>query len=1149
MSGYTNGDTLWSYSLSGIRTPEDDVVIDAINNFSGNQNNFGIISLDWDSTNDQLYGLVHQKRSAAEIRIDRGEKKLATIGLDLINNVTWSTIPDQYVMRGGSLDLKPFALNGSSIIFGEGYTPIDWLTLNNGILSISDTGVPAGVTSLSIPLIGIGRGNPSFTILRLMVITPAVPKWSVIPPLTIDRDSRIDLHRYVTGATHITGVNLPYGLTFDVSGILTIPETISAVTTDITTPIQLRASNSIGSADTSFTLTILNSSVALKELSYRDNHIIWQVEIGETDISDDVTEINNIRHNLDIVITGEFTVAECTLRISNGQQRYQQGGSFWEDLPALYNTPVIVRAGYRDGNTDTLIRVFSGVIESIREIQDDQYVSILCIDESATLRDAYIDNLGVEKRNIQLGTGRLDIHGQYDIPEGLTPISDKSLTGISGGRPLQVVADQELNILGNFNPYKAKSTENILETEGGLLDEEPIVDVKAPYSYLTQKDLLHHLLNHFDIHNIEIDQELAQINRTSSTTLSQSLGRIGYNAEITNIVRYAKDVISGNNRLYILSGSPYIGESDYLWQFDRNTDTWTILAYFSSSDETWQITSRNYQQFFVMATSKRDDIDVIPNGTYDSSEGTTENPSLVKILEVDTTTGTISTLVDGSNQYPPQLAHFYAVGFPRENASSTRYGKLPDNRAGFQMAPGIAALYYRYASATEYGVAQVNTRGSSKGSTRSVMRPNATPNSFGSATSFCFCMSTQNNVPYMYLAYSSGSSSTSSLRIIGAQPTSTPQHIVTALAEPTTGLNRYAFVGALEMNVSGAYLYIVVQKQPKDVNGNRLEYENSTATLYSIHLRLDVSNRRFTAIKEYDYVQLAARSFTEHDGKVYCFEGSHYAYKFQFNIPLLPGVPLTETRDILPPNIWKREIGRLYELEETRMTDLGFIWRSQLATSGTANDSYYGIHGGTASPMISMNDELFIIPGYGNWDNIGILPNADINQVDNVSLITYGNKIDNRLPMLETNGANGYDILQQMAQSANATFGMTSSSFFFKSRKEPRPLLQSGLSQTDTTITVSNATESAYSGLLLINNEVISYTNRNNTQFLGITRAIPPSQPATHNANTIVFGIDHLLDANSVNSPILQWIATDDKENLYNVVNVNYGRFGLYGKR
>ena len=105
--------------------------------------------------------------------------------------------------------------------------------------------------------------------------------------------------------------------------------------------------------------------------------------------------------------------------------------------------------------------------------------------------------------------------------------------------------------------------------------------------------------------------------------------------------------------------------------------------------------------------------------------------------------------------------------------------------------------------------------------------------------------------------------------------------------------------------------------------------------------------------------------------------------------------------------------------------------------------------------------------------------------------------------MLETNGANGYDILQQMAQSANATFGMTSSSFFFKSRKEPRPLLKNGLSQTDTTITVSNSTESAYSGLLLIDDEVISYTNRNNTQFLGITRAIPPSQPATHNANTI----------------------------------------------
>ena len=199
-----------------------------------------------------------------------------------------------------------------------------------------------------------------------------------------------------------------------------------------------------------------------------------------------------------------------------------------------------------------------------------------------------------------------------------------------------------------------------------------------------------------------------------------------------------------NNKIYILAGSPYQGSSDYLWEFDRINDKWRIVAYFAATDETYQIATSDYNIFYVMATSKRDDINFIPVGTYDSSEASSTNPSRVKILKLDISTGVISTFIDGSNTYPPQLATFYDVGFPRPSAPSVRYGKLPDTRSGFTMHND--KLYYRYASSNMAGVAEADSDGNTSRFLPVISLTTDAP----VFTAFCFCISGNE----LFLAYS-----------------------------------------------------------------------------------------------------------------------------------------------------------------------------------------------------------------------------------------------------------------------------------------------------------------------------------------------------------------------------------------------------------
>ena len=96
-------------------------------------------------------------------------------------------------------------------------------------------------------------------------------------------------------------------------------------------------------------------------------------------------------------------------------------------------------------------------------------------------------------------------------------------------------------------------------------------------------------------------------------------------------------------------------------------------------------------------------------------------------------------------------------------------------------------------------------------------------------------------------------------------------------------------------------------------------------------------------------------------------------------------------------------------------------------------DRFYGVHGGMISPMLSDGDKLHLITSYGRLNNIND-NNSEIARGDNLQWITYSNKLNNKLAILETNDRNILQTLEELATITDSIIGFDGDRFFIKPR-------------------------------------------------------------------------------------------------------------------
>ena len=330
-------------------------------------------------------------------------------------------------------------------------------------------------------------------------------------------------------------------------------------------------------------------------------------------------------------------------------------------------------------------------------------------------------------------------------------------------------------------------------------------------------------------------------------------------------------------------------------------------------------------------------------------------------------------------------------------------------------------------------------------------------------------------------------------------------------------------------------------------------------------------------IKAYDRYPAAARSLVEYDKKLYFYEGSHYSLIFERQ----GNMRTFSDRD----TDWRPHAGRLRSFkpgdsnikDKDPTSDHGNSWRlfgefeitvprNVRSNAGRLyEEEIFPHHKGTSAPMLVVGNEgkdpgdLYLYSGLGNLDDVNYGPFPSYEKsiekfsstvLDNWILLKYSEQLEYRVPVLNTNGIKGYDILNELAKVTGSYVGASESTIFYLPKYPRRAKLDMSLNKDSSQITYrENSREFPDSGLLLIETikneeliqEIIKYDGhiKDNQRFESLER----KQYETNEDNemfcpstTDIYYINYVLDmdANYYIRPINEISYRTDFNQLYN---------------
>lgn len=339
-----------------------------------------------------------------------------------------------------------------------------------------------------------------------------------------------------------------------------------------------------------------------------------------------------------------------------------------------------------------------------------------------------------------------------------------------------------------------------------------------------------------------------------------------------------------------------------------------------------------------------------------------------------------------------------------------------------------------------------------------------------------------------------------------------------------------AFFGVSDLIEHNGKVYGVVQiRKRAEGRENELSIVDQAGAVLFV-----VDRTGCRILKAYPFVTRAARSLAVHDDAVHFFEGSHYQYYDTWTPRLIPSL---------------KEIGYVYRIDKdsNAITEVGLNWRSVLPS--TPDERVEGLHGGTATPMLSTPDGLNIVAGWGNLDNVVDGVNAVTNRFPistdpgNWQWVEQNSFIDFIVSELQTNGKRAWDVLESLARICNSVIGYTAGRFIFESREPRKCRLNETLSAGSLGTIAYEMANRVFpdSGKLYIGGELFSYTGRTDTQFTGVERAIERTSEKSHMDGDDIYFVHAVLDSTAYAEPINDLSMRADTTRVYNEITVLYG--------
>ena len=402
--------------------------------------------------------------------------------------------------------------------------------------------------------------------------------------------------------------------------------------------------------------------------------------------------------------------------------------------------------------------LFSGVIFDSKVSLDNADIQFELVDLSYTFDRRSVEGLGQLTKwdALRQQTDEASFEGAY-TPEGaVTPMQVRTGQAWSDRSPI-TISDLGLPREGPALANTGYLTPTNFNVSGGFFATPPLLAFKPE----RRSEDVPYLFQQLGINGAVFNSHVMLSEREADMPFILNRGSVPFSVERTRSTRLLVGWVHDptNDCVLMLLSNPEAHIADVLVQYDVADDFHRITQTFDKAIKVHRITRRNANNYYILTsapiTQDRSAADVPRSidktaSAYDSlAEG-----SDVRIYTYRTNTGVLTAHVEETDTYPPQLGIHYHVGFENAIYIDEFEGIVADYRGAFPVQSGD--LYYRYAKDGEFGIASVDTSGTTTG-----LISQSTLN-YHNHLNFAFDLTSGGDI---YFVYSVGDSDESSLVI------------------------------------------------------------------------------------------------------------------------------------------------------------------------------------------------------------------------------------------------------------------------------------------------------------------------------------------------------------------------------------------------
>lgn len=830
------------------------------------------------------------------------------------------------------------------------------------------------------------------------------------------------------------------------------------------------------------------------------------VDVTEETLSEGTLGVEGIELTLDYPQLNVFKASNIILTLSNDDGRYSpdnpnnffiQNGdtAVVNSLKADgFGAKVTVDIGKVVDGASISRRIFVGTIVDLELLAKPAQVKLTCVDAQQSLREAVIQDFGIERWLEMLEVENSLPWGTYRVPDFMTPISEESVVATKAdGNELTNV--EQIRTEGRIrdDAYGIKHERGEIRTEGGRFAAPPRLKFKEQYRWRFVDGLVREILTHTGITagTIDIPQYRAD------EQVMSSHGRVGWHTEWRQTGRtaasaagwtgYAKDFVfnsDGTEAVFVYGGS---GSQHALLHYDFASDTWTVLYEPPEPIELWRVASPDFNNIYVLGSD---------TGEYDALTG-----GSIKIWCYRRSKG-VWRVVSEAGRGDPQLASPYHFGMP-DTDKHPKLSLYPDTRHLFDA--NSTDVFFRKASSSHLGV-------------RSLANDYDLDFRHPPVDDLNYAYDGYVRNRFLYIIYITG---TLNQRLrIDRQLLSNPSARVVNVFDYALS-NRHFYFGVSNIVVDGNRgLWCVLQKGlPRQgfgspipgFLGDGVHYPGIGELCYLMY-----SGDQCRVLYTNNYGSGATGGVRLKSGLALYFLGGIHQHDSPFLV---------------------EEAGNMLEVTREEAVITHRSWSSIF-------DNEVRLLDRCISPFRKRGESVHFVVGFDPPD--GAL-GFDIDSVNNAQSLQnwlwqeLSSDVPLKLPVLNTHRLRAWDVLTELATITHTTIGIDQDRFTMRVRDAVRTRLSQESKMDDTLLQVEDTSSFPNSGFVLIRQQVIKYSQKTLNGFMIESRGVYGSDRDAYESGAEVILLDAFAFDHSVESNLISVNLEPDFLNLYNQVTVRYG--------